>query len=91
MDDFENAKDKVMMGAERRSMVLTQEQKEMTAYHESGHAIVGMNLTIPPGKFFTLLGPSGCGKTTTLRLMAGFILVAPKVQGSAWGGGKIYF
>jgi cell division protease FtsH len=44
MDDFESAKDKVMMGAERRSMVLTQEQKEMTAYHESGHAIVGMNL-----------------------------------------------
>ncbi len=44
MDDFENAKDKVMMGAERRSMVLTQEQKEMTAYHEAGHAIVGMNL-----------------------------------------------
>jgi cell division protease FtsH len=44
MEDFENAKDKVMMGAERRSMVLTQDQKEMTAYHEAGHAIVGMNL-----------------------------------------------
>ncbi len=44
MHDFEQAKDKVMMGAERRSMVLTQEQKEMTAYHESGHAIVGMAL-----------------------------------------------
>jgi cell division protease FtsH len=44
MDDFENAKDKVMMGAERRSMVLTPEQKEMTAYHEAGHAIVGMSL-----------------------------------------------
>ncbi|MFN3292533.1 MAG: ATP-dependent zinc metalloprotease FtsH [Gemmobacter sp.] len=44
MEDFENAKDKVMMGAERRSMVLTQEQKEMTAYHEAGHAIVGMSL-----------------------------------------------
>ena len=44
MDDFENAKDKVMMGAQRRSMVLTQEQKEMTAYHEAGHAIVGMAL-----------------------------------------------
>ena len=44
MADFENAKDKVMMGAERRSMVLTQEQKEHTAYHESGHAIVGMAL-----------------------------------------------
>ncbi|MDQ2067283.1 ATP-dependent zinc metalloprotease FtsH [Xinfangfangia sp. CPCC 101601] len=44
MVDFENAKDKVMMGAERRSMVLTPEQKEMTAYHEAGHAIVGMTL-----------------------------------------------
>ncbi|MGR3659970.1 MAG: ATP-dependent zinc metalloprotease FtsH [Paracoccaceae bacterium] len=44
MEDFENAKDKVMMGAERRSMVLTDEQKEHTAYHEAGHAIVGMAL-----------------------------------------------
>ncbi len=44
MDDFEKAKDKVMMGAERRSMVLTDEQKEMTAYHEAGHAIVGITL-----------------------------------------------
>ena len=44
MDDFENAKDKVMMGAQRRSMVLTQDQKEKTAYHEAGHAIVGLAL-----------------------------------------------
>ncbi len=44
MEDFENAKDKVMMGAERRSMVLTQDQKEKTAYHEAGHAVVGMEL-----------------------------------------------
>jgi cell division protease FtsH len=44
MFDFEQAKDKVMMGAERRSMVLTNEQKEHTAYHEAGHAIVGMAL-----------------------------------------------
>ena len=44
MEDFENAKDKVMMGAERRSMVLTPEQKEKTAYHEAGHAVVGMTL-----------------------------------------------
>jgi len=44
MDDFEFAKDKVMMGTERRSMVLTDEQKEMTAYHEAGHAIVGIKL-----------------------------------------------
>ncbi len=45
MEDFEAAKDKVMMGAERRSMVLTDEQKEKTAYHEAGHAIVGLKLT----------------------------------------------
>jgi len=44
MEDFENAKDKVMMGAERRSMVLTPDQKEKTAYHEAGHAIVGINM-----------------------------------------------
>ncbi|MFT6945195.1 MAG: cell division protease FtsH, partial [Yoonia sp.] len=44
MHDFESAKDKVMMGAERRSMVMTTEQKEMTAYHEAGHAIVGISL-----------------------------------------------
>ena len=41
MDDFEFAKDKVMMGAERRSMVMTDSEKEMTAYHEAGHALVG--------------------------------------------------
>ena len=44
MDEFEYAKDKVMMGAERRSMVLTASQKEKTAYHEAGHAIVGIEL-----------------------------------------------
>ncbi|MEJ2762178.1 MAG: ATP-dependent metallopeptidase FtsH/Yme1/Tma family protein [Gammaproteobacteria bacterium] len=41
MEDFERAKDKVMMGAERRSMVMSEEEKKLTAYHESGHAIVG--------------------------------------------------
>ena len=44
MEDFESAKDKIMMGAERRSMVMTDEQKEMTAYHEAGHALVGIML-----------------------------------------------
>jgi cell division protease FtsH len=44
MIDFENAKDKIMMGAERRSMVMTDAQKEMTAYHEAGHALVGIKL-----------------------------------------------
>ncbi len=41
MADFEKAKDKVLMGAERRSMVMSDEEKRLTAYHESGHAIVG--------------------------------------------------
>ena len=40
MDDFEMAKDKIMMGAERRSMVMSEEEKKNTAYHESGHAVV---------------------------------------------------
>ncbi len=41
MEDFEKAKDKIMMGAERRSMVMSEDEKKLTAYHESGHAIVG--------------------------------------------------
>jgi cell division protease FtsH len=41
MAEFEKAKDKIMMGSERRSMVMTESEKEMTAYHEAGHAIVG--------------------------------------------------
>jgi len=43
MSDIEEAKDKVMMGAERRSMVMTEEDKKLTAYHEGGHAIVALN------------------------------------------------
>jgi len=42
MEDFESAKDKVMMGAERRSMVMTEDEKALTAYHEAGHAVVGL-------------------------------------------------
>jgi len=42
MEDFESAKDKVMMGAERRSMVMTEDEKKLTAYHEAGHAVVGL-------------------------------------------------
>ncbi|WP_142848791.1 ATP-dependent zinc metalloprotease FtsH [Telmatospirillum sp. J64-1] len=43
MFDFESAKDKVMMGAERRSMVMTENEKKLTAYHEAGHAIVALH------------------------------------------------
>jgi cell division protease FtsH len=41
MDDLEKAKDKILMGAERRSMVMSEDEKRLTAYHEAGHAIVG--------------------------------------------------
>jgi len=41
MEEFEKAKDKIMMGAERKTMVMTEKEKESTAYHEAGHAIVG--------------------------------------------------
>ena len=43
MQEFEEAKDKVMMGPERKSMVMTEEDKKLTAYHEGGHAIVAIN------------------------------------------------
>ena len=44
MAEFERAKDKIMMGAERRSMVMSDDEKKLTAYHEAGHAIVGLHM-----------------------------------------------
>jgi cell division protease FtsH len=44
MEEFEKAKDKIMMGAERRSMVMSDDEKKLTAYHEAGHAIVGLSV-----------------------------------------------
>jgi cell division protease FtsH len=44
MQDFERAKDKIMMGAERRSMIMSDDEKKLTAYHEAGHAIVGLSV-----------------------------------------------
>jgi cell division protease FtsH len=44
MTEFEDAKDKVMMGAERRTLVMTEDEKRLTAYHEAGHAIVALNV-----------------------------------------------
>ncbi|ATG34686.1 MULTISPECIES: ATP-dependent zinc metalloprotease FtsH [Phaeobacter] len=59
MEDFESAKDKVMMGAERRSMVLTQDQKEKTAYHEAGHAVVGLELPLCDPVYKATIIPRG--------------------------------
>jgi cell division protease FtsH len=44
MQDFEQAKDKVMLGTERRSMVLTENERKLTAYHEAGHAVIGLRV-----------------------------------------------
>jgi cell division protease FtsH len=44
MDDFDEAKDKVMLGAERRSMVLNEDERKLTAYHEAGHTVVGLKI-----------------------------------------------
>jgi cell division protease FtsH len=44
MEEFEKAKDKIMMGAERRSMVMSEDERKLTAYHEAGHAIVGLSV-----------------------------------------------
>jgi len=44
MSEFEDAKDKVMMGAERRTLVMTEDEKKLTAYHEAGHAVVALNV-----------------------------------------------
>ncbi len=44
MEDFENAKDKIMLGTERRSMVLTEKERKLTAYHEAGHAVLGLRI-----------------------------------------------
>jgi cell division protease FtsH len=44
MEEFDKAKDKIMMGTERRSLVMSESERKLTAYHESGHAIVGLNV-----------------------------------------------
>jgi cell division protease FtsH len=68
MFDFEHAKDKVMMGAERKSMVISDAEKKVTAYHEAGHALVGMHLEqMDPIHKITIIPRGGAlGLTQTL-------------------------
>ena len=68
MDDFERAKDKIMMGAERRSMVMPEEERRNTAYHESGHAVVArlMPKTDPVHKVTII--PRGRALGVTMQL-----------------------
>ena len=68
--EFEDAKDKVMMGAERRSMVMSEEEKRNTAYHEAGHAIVGLKVPYDPLHKVTII-PRGRALGVTMNLPEG--------------------
>jgi cell division protease FtsH len=66
--EFEDAKDKVMMGAERRSMVMTEEEKTLTAYHEGGHALVALHLPASDPVHKATIIPRGRALGMVMRL-----------------------
>src|SRR5450432_4842948 len=68
MDDFERAKDKVVMGAERRSMVMPEEERRNTAYHESGHAVVARLLPKTDPVHKVTIIPRGRALGVTMQL-----------------------
>ena len=68
MDDFESAKDKIMMGAERRSMIMPEEERRNTAYHESGHAVVARLLPKTDPVHKVTIIPRGRALGLTLQL-----------------------
>ena len=67
-DDFERAKDKIMMGAERKSMVMSDEEKKLTAYHEAGHAIVGLKVPAHDPVYKVSIIPRGRALGVTMFL-----------------------
>ncbi len=68
MDDFERAKDKIMMGAERKSMVMSDDEKKLTAYHEAGHAIVGLSVPSHDPVYKVTIIPRGRALGVTMFL-----------------------
>ncbi|MBM3116284.1 ATP-dependent zinc metalloprotease FtsH [Jeongeupia naejangsanensis] len=68
MDDFESAKDKIMMGAERRNMAMSEEEKKNTAYHESGHAVVAKLLPKSDPVHKVTIIPRGRALGVTMQL-----------------------
>jgi cell division protease FtsH len=68
MDDLEKAKDKIMMGAERRSMVMSEDEKKLTAYHEAGHAIVGRSMPSHDPVYKVTIIPRGRALGVTMFL-----------------------
>ncbi|WP_425986084.1 ATP-dependent zinc metalloprotease FtsH [Brevundimonas sp. TWP1-2-1b1] len=69
--DFEDAKDKVLMGAERRSMAMNEEEKRLTAYHEAGHAIVAMNVKMADPVHKATIVPRGRALGMVMQLPEG--------------------
>ena len=68
MAHFEKAKDKIMMGAERKSMVMSEDEKKLTAYHEAGHAIVGLNVPSHDPVYKVTIIPRGRALGVTMFL-----------------------
>ena len=68
MDDMEKAKDKIMMGAERRSMVMKEDEKRLTAFHEAGHAIVGLKVPAHDPVYKVSIIPRGRALGVTMFL-----------------------
>jgi len=68
MDDMERAKDKIMMGAERRSMVMSEDEKKLTAFHEAGHAIVGRSMPSHDPVYKVTIIPRGRALGVTMFL-----------------------
>jgi cell division protease FtsH len=71
MSEFEAAKDKVLMGAERRSMVMSEKEKEMTAYHEGGHALVSLYMPAHDPLHKVTIIPRGRALGLTMSLPEG--------------------
>jgi len=68
MEEFEKAKDKIMMGAERKSMVMSEDEKKLTAYHEAGHAIVGLSVPSHDPVYKVTIIPRGRALGVTMFL-----------------------
>jgi len=68
MGEFERAKDKIMMGAERKSMVMNDDEKKLTAYHEAGHAIVGLKVPLHDPVYKVSIIPRGRALGVTMFL-----------------------
>ena len=81
--DFENAKDKVLMGVARRSMVISDREKLNTAYHEAGHAIVGLSLPLSDPIHKVTIIPRGEALGVTQRLPKEDLLSMSKMRGES--------